>query len=35
MGLVSAMCIEFDKHKFISCIFVGLCNTVSCNWKTA
>jgi hypothetical protein len=23
MGLVSAMFIEFDEHKFISCIFVG------------
>ena len=33
-GLVSAMCIEFDEQKFISCIFVGLCTKVSCNWKT-
>jgi hypothetical protein len=34
MGLVSAICIEFDKQKFISCVFVDLCNKVSCNWKT-
>lgn len=33
--LVSAMCIETDEHKFISCIFVGCFNKVSCHWKTA